>query len=67
VPTRGPSAAGAWPKPDLDFREFCRKDKILTSSVRHREDAWRAWQSERRSRGETDADPWRASNPFRAP
>jgi hypothetical protein len=54
-------------EPDLDFREFCRKEKIPTASVRHREDAWRAWQSERQRRGETDEDPWRASNPFQVP
>lgn len=54
-------------EPDLDFRDFCTQQKIPTASLRQREDAWRAWQSERRRRGETDEDPWRASNPFRVP
>jgi hypothetical protein len=47
--------------PDLDFREFCRRQKVSTSSER----SWDAYEAERYRRGERDAHPGYNENPFR--
>ncbi len=49
-------------EPDLDFREFCRRQKVPASSER----SWDAWQAERYRRGERDTRPGYTENPFRA-
>ena len=48
-------------EPDLDFREFCRRQKVSASSER----SWDAYQAERHRRGERDTRPGYAENPFR--
>ncbi len=49
-------------EPDLDSREFCRRQKVPASSER----SWDAWQAERYRRGERDTRPDYTENPFRA-
>jgi hypothetical protein len=48
-------------EPDLDFRAFCRRQKVPASSER----SWDAWQAERYRRGERDTHPGYTENPFR--
>ncbi|MFB7570875.1 hypothetical protein [Streptomyces sp. NPDC056165] len=52
-------------EPELTFAEFCARTETPSQSIRQGEDAWAAHQAERRHRGETDEDPYRAYNPFR--
>jgi hypothetical protein len=40
-------------EPDLDFREFCRRQKVPASSER----SWDAYEAERYRRGERDTRP----------
>ena len=47
--------------PDLDFREFCRGQKVSASSER----SWDACEAERYRRGERDTHPGYTENPFR--
>ena len=47
--------------PDLDFREFCRRQKVSASSER----SWDAYEAERYRRGERDTHPSYTENPFR--
>ena len=47
-------------EPDLDFREFCRRSKLLQS-----ERSWDLFAAERYRRGETDIPSYEAYNPFR--
>ena len=47
-------------EPDLDFREFCRYNKLPQS-----ERSWDLFAAERYRRGETGIPPYEASNPFR--
>jgi hypothetical protein len=67
----GLGAAGALPdqragrrrrvtEPDLDFREFCRRNKLPRS-----ERSWDLFAGERCHRGETDTPSYEAYNPFR--
>ena len=48
-------------EPDLDFREFCRRQKVPASSER----SWDAYEAERYRRGERDTRPGYTENPFR--
>ena len=48
-------------EPDLDFREFCRRQKVSASSER----SWDAYEAERYRRGERDTRPGYTENPFR--
>ena len=48
-------------EPDLDFREFCRRQKVSASSER----SWDAYHAERYRRGERDTRPGYTENPFR--
>ncbi len=48
-------------EPDLDFREFCRRQKVPGSSER----SWDAHEAERYRRGERDTRPDYTENPFR--
>ena len=47
-------------EPDLDFREFCRRNKLPQS-----ERSWDLFAAERYRRGETDIPSYEAYNPFR--
>ena len=47
-------------EPDLDFREFCRHNKVPQS-----ERSWDLFAAERHGRGETDIPTYEAYNPFR--
>jgi hypothetical protein len=47
-------------EPDLDFREFCRRNKLPQS-----ERSWDLFAGERYRRGETDIPSYEACNPFR--
>ena len=47
-------------EPDLDFREFCRHNKVPQS-----ERSWDLFAAERHGRGETDIPTYKAYNPFR--
>ena len=47
-------------EPDLDFREFCRRNRLPQS-----ERSWHLFAVERYQRGETDIPSYKASNPFR--
>jgi hypothetical protein len=47
-------------EPDLDFREFCRHNKLPQS-----ERSWDLFAAERHRRGETDIPAYEAYNPFR--
>jgi hypothetical protein len=47
-------------EPDLDFREFCRHNKLPQS-----ERSWDLFAAERYQRGETDIPAYEAYNPFR--
>ena len=47
-------------EPDLDFREFCRHNKLPQS-----ERSWDLFAAERYRRGETDIPAYEACNPFR--
>ena len=47
-------------EPDLDFREFCRRNKLPQS-----ERSWDLFAGERYRRGETDIPSYEAYNPFR--
>ncbi len=48
-------------EPDLDFREFCRRQKVSASSER----SWDAYEAERSRRGERDTHPGYTENPLR--
>ena len=48
-------------EPDLDYREFCRRQKVPASLER----SWDAYQAERYRRGERDTNPGYTENPFR--
>lgn len=50
---------------DLTFAEFCASTGTPSQSIRQGRDAWTAYQTERRDRGETDEDPYTAYNPSR--
>jgi hypothetical protein len=52
-------------EPDLDFRGFCTRTGLPTSSTPQLERAWDAWQAERYRRGETDQRAQHTDNPFR--
>jgi hypothetical protein len=47
-------------EPDLDFREFCRRNRLPQS-----ERSWDLFADERYQRGETDIPSHEAYNPFR--
>ena len=47
-------------EPDLDFREFCRRNRLPQS-----ERSWDLFAAERYRRGETDIPSYKAYNPFR--
>ena len=47
--------------PDLDFREFCRRQKVSASPER----SWDAYEAERYRRGKRDTHPGYTENPFR--
>jgi len=47
-------------EPDLDFREFCRRNELPQS-----ERSWDLFAAERYRRGETDVPSYEAHNPFR--
>ena len=49
-------------EPHLDFREFCRRQKVSASSER----SWDAYEGERYRRGERDTHPDYTDNPFRS-
>jgi hypothetical protein len=48
-------------EPDLDFREFCRRQKVPSSSER----SWDAYEADPYRRGERDTHPGYTENPFR--
>ena len=48
-------------EPDLEFREFCRRQKVPASSKR----SWDAYEAERYRRGERDTHPGYTEDPFR--
>jgi hypothetical protein len=52
-------------EPDLEFRAFCARKGLPTSSALQLERAWDAWQAERYQRGETSQRPGYTDNPFR--
>ena len=52
-------------EPDLEFRAFCTRRRLLASSTLQLERAWDAWQAERYRRGEISQRPGYAGNPFR--
>jgi hypothetical protein len=47
-------------EPDLDFREFCRRNRLPQS-----ERSWDLFAGERYRRGETGTPSYKAYNPFR--
>ncbi|PNV32223.1 hypothetical protein C1708_07895 [Streptomyces sp. DH-12] len=52
-------------EPDLAFAEFYSRTRTPSQSIRQGADAWRAYQAERRHRGETDENPCTEYNSFR--
>ena len=56
-----PDAAGDEAEPGLDFREFCRRQKVPASPER----SWDAYEAERYRRGERDTHPGYTEDPFR--
>ena len=65
LPDRSAERRRRLAEPDLDFRAFCSRQGLPTSSTPQLERAWDAWQDEKYRRGEANQRATYADNPFR--